>query len=50
MSVGKNDMTTQVAVRGRRLGGLSMTDSFIDIGIPEAYFQFQEDVRNKVVI
>lgn len=45
----ENDMILS-AVRGKRLGGFVNDGYFIDIGIPEAYFQFQEDVRNKVVI
>ena len=46
----ENDMIPKGLSEGRRLGGFVNDGYFIDIGIPEAYFQFQEDVRNKVVI
>ena len=46
----ENDMIPKWLSEGRRLGGFVNDGYFIDIGIPEAYFQFQEDVRNKVVI
>ena len=46
----ENDMMPRWLSEGRRLGGFVNDGYFIDIGIPEAYFQFQEDVRNKVVI
>lgn len=34
----------------RALGGIVNDGYFIDIGIPEAYYQFQEDVRKGVVV
>ena len=46
----ENDMIPRWLSEGRRLGGFVNDGYFIDIGIPEAYFQFQEDVKNKVVI
>ena len=33
----------------RRLGGIVNDGYFIDIGIPEDYYRFQEDVRKGVV-
>ena len=43
----ENDMIPRwLSKKGRRLGGFVNDGYFIDIGIPEAYFQFQEDVRN----
>ena len=46
----ENDMIPRWLSEGRRLGGFVNDGYFIDIGIPEAYFQFQKDVKNKVVI
>ena len=34
----------------RRLGGIVNDGYFIDIGIPEDYYRFQEDVRKGVVV
>lgn len=34
---------------GRRLGGIVNDGYFIDIGVPEDYYRFQEDVRKGVV-
>ncbi len=45
----ENEMIPRWLSEGRRLGGLVNDGYFIDIGIPEAYFQFQEDVRKGVV-
>ena len=45
----ENDMIPQWMAQGRPLGGLVNDGYFIDIGIPEAYFQFQEDVARGVV-
>ncbi len=39
-----------MAFGGGKLGGIVNDGYFIDIGIPEAYYQFQEDVRKGVVI
>lgn len=46
----ENDMIPRWLSDGRKLGGFVNDGYFIDIGIPEAYFQFQEDVRNKTVV
>ena len=46
----ENQMIPEWLREGRRLGGLVNDGYFIDIGIPEAYFQFQEDVRKGVVV
>ena len=35
---------------GYRLGGMVNDGYFIDIGVPEDYFRFQEDVRKGVVV
>ena len=45
----ENDMIPQWLKENLRLGGFVNDGYFIDIGIPEAYYQFQEDVRNRVV-
>ena len=45
----ENEMIPRWLSEGRRLGGFVNDGYFIDIGIPEAYFQFQEDVRKGVV-
>ena len=46
----ENDMIPMWLKEGKALGGFVNDGYFIDIGIPEAYRQFQEDVRNLVVI
>ena len=46
----ENDMIPKWLREGKGLGGFVNDGYFIDIGIPEAYRQFQEDVRNLVVI
>lgn len=46
----ENDMIPRWLSQGKRLGGFVNDGYFIDIGIPEAYFRFQEDVRNKIVV
>lgn len=46
----ENDMIPRWLEEGRRLGGFVNDGYFIDIGIPEAYYQFQEDVKNRVVV
>ncbi|HIQ73554.1 MAG TPA: nucleotidyltransferase family protein [Candidatus Cottocaccamicrobium excrementipullorum] len=45
----ENQMIPLWLSQGKRLGGMVNDGYFIDIGIPEAYFQFQEDVRKGVV-
>ena len=45
----ENEMIPRWLSEGRRLGGFVNDGYFIDIGIPEAYYQFQEDVRKGVV-
>lgn len=45
----ENEMIPAWLSGGRRLGGFVNDGYFIDIGIPEAYYQFNEDVRNAVV-
>lgn len=45
----ENDMIPRWLKEGKELGGFVNDGYFIDIGIPEAYRQFQEDVRNQVV-
>ena len=46
----ENEMIPKWMREGKRLGGFVNEGYFIDIGIPEAYFQFQEDVRKGAVI
>ena len=46
----ENDMIPKWLTEGKGLGGFVNDGYFIDIGIPEAYRQFQEDVRNQVVV
>lgn len=46
----ENDMIPKWLEEDRRLGGFVNDGYFIDIGIPEAYYQFQEDVKNRVVV
>ena len=46
----ENDMIPKWLREGKGLGGFVNDGYFIDIGIPEAYRQFQEDVRNQVVV
>lgn len=41
----EQEMIPRWMEEGKRLGGFVNDGYFIDIGIPEAYFQFQEDVR-----
>ena len=45
----ENEMIPRWLSEGRRLGGFVNDGYFIDIGIPEAYVQSQEDVRKGVV-
>lgn len=46
----ENDMIPGWLHENRRLGGFVNDGYFIDIGIPEAYSQFQDDVRDGVVV
>lgn len=46
----ENDMIPRWLAGGMRLGGFVNDGYFIDIGIPDAYYRFQEDVRNRVVV
>lgn len=45
----ENVMIPRWLSEGRRLGGFVNDGYFIDIGIPEAYYQFIEDVKKGVV-
>ena len=53
MPVGKvsleNDRIPCWMQEGRRLGGIVNDGYFIDIGVPEDYFRFQEDVKKGVI-
>lgn len=46
----ENEMIPKWLKEGRMLGGFVNDGYFIDIGIPEAYFQFIEDVKKGVVV
>ena len=41
----ENECIPRWMQEGRRLGGIVNDGYFIDIGVPEDYFRFQEDVR-----
>lgn len=45
----ENEMIPLWMKEGRRLGGFVNEGYFIDIGIPEDYFRFQEDVKKGAV-
>jgi len=45
----ENEMIPAWLAAGRALGGLVNDGYFIDIGIPEAYYQFIEDVKKGIV-
>ena len=45
----ENEMIPRWMARGRRLGGFVNDGYFIDIGVPEDYFRFAEDVRKGIV-
>lgn len=45
----ENERSPSGFLKERKLGGFVNDGYFIDIGIPEAYFQFQEDVKTGVV-
>lgn len=42
----EREMVSRWLAEGKRMGGVVNDGYFIDIGIPEAYFRFQEDVRS----
>ncbi len=46
----ENEMIPRWMKEGCRLGGFVNDGYFIDIGIPEDYFRFQEDVKKGVVV
>ena len=46
----ENDMIPKWLSEGRRLGGFVNDGYFIDIGVPEDYFRFIEDVKRGIVI
>lgn len=45
----ENDMIPRWLSKGRRLGGMVNDGYFIDIGIPEDYYRFIEDVKKGAV-
>ncbi len=45
----ENEMIPKWLKEGRRLGGFVNDGYFIDIGVPEAYYQFKDDVERNVV-
>ncbi len=46
----ENDMIPKWLSGGRHLGGFVNDGYFIDIGVPEDYFRFMEDVKRGIVI
>lgn len=46
----ENEMIPKWLGEGRRLGGIVNDGYFIDIGIPEEYYRFMEDVKKGVVV
>ena len=46
----ENEMIPKWLKEGRSLGGFVNDGYFIDIGVPEAYYQFIEDVQKGVVV
>ncbi|MDO5415875.1 MAG: nucleotidyltransferase family protein [Lachnospiraceae bacterium] len=46
----ENEMIPRWMAEGKRLGGFVNDGYFIDIGIPEDYFRFQDDVKKGVVV
>ncbi|MEY8339183.1 nucleotidyltransferase family protein [Lachnospiraceae bacterium 62-35] len=46
----ENDMIPRWLKEGKALGGFVNEGYFIDIGIPEDYFRFMEDVKNQIVV
>ena len=45
----ENEMIPEWMKEGKRLGGFVNDGYFIDIGVPEDYFRFQEDVKRGVI-
>ena len=45
----ENDMIPKWLLEGRRLGGFVNDGYFIDIGIPEDYYRFMDDVEKGVL-
>lgn len=45
----ENEMIPQWMSSGKRLGGFVNDGYFIDIGVPEDYYRFQEDVEKGVI-
>ncbi|MEG2452298.1 MAG: sugar phosphate nucleotidyltransferase, partial [Clostridium sp.] len=45
----ENEMIPKWMQEGKRLGGLVSDGYFIDIGVPNDYFKFQEDVQKGVI-
>ena len=45
----ENEMIPKWLSEGRALGGFVNDGYFIDIGIPEAYYQFMDDVEKGVI-
>lgn len=45
----ENDMIPRWLAEGRRLGGFVNEGYFIDIGVPEDYYRFAEDVKRGIV-
>ena len=46
----ENEMIPKWMGEKKRLGGFVNDGYFIDIGIPEDYFRFMDDVKNKIVV
>ena len=46
----ENEMIPKWLEEGRKLGGIVNDGYFIDIGIPEDYFRFMEDVKKGIVV
>ena len=46
----ENDMIPKWMSEGRQLGGFVNDGYFIDIGVPEDYFRFIEDMKRGVVV
>lgn len=46
----ENDMIPKWLQEGKRLGGIVNDGYFIDIGVPEDYYRFIEDVKKGVIV
>ena len=46
----EHDMIPKWLAEGKKIGGFVNEGYFIDIGVPEDYYQFEEDVKKGVVI